>query len=190
MSTQIKQGSDEYIAPEILFGRLYNGAVDIWGIGCLLYELFAGHRIFSNRADIQNYDAGRTPLPQLSYICPPVDIGPSQFAVRVLSTSRQYWALGDPRNQLQDFWMAFKAMPLTDARMVGVICAGGPERMREINTMLKCMLDCDPRKRPDIAVVAHHFRANHLRSMLENDDVHVPPFSSNCRHSESGLWRI
>jgi hypothetical protein len=67
--------------------------------------------------------------------------------------------------------MAFKKMSGTEGRMVGDVCADELGRFREINGLLKWMLDCDPRKRPSIQVVAHHFRGYYLRSMLESDEV-------------------
>ena len=67
--------------------------------------------------------------------------------------------------------MAFKRMPQTDPTMAGEICGDPIERFKEINGLLKWMVNCDPGKRPPAQVVAHHFRGYYLRSMLENDDV-------------------
>ena len=179
MSTHIRQGSDQYIAPEILRGAQYYGAVDIWGIGCLVYELFTGHRIFNSRSELESYVSLQTPLPQLHHPCPAGFVGvipsltqsiASQYAYSVLSATVTGWR-GNPKDQLHDFWTAFKSMPLTDKGMAGEICGNTMERFREINGLLKWMLDCDPGKRPHIQVVAHHFRGYYLRSMLENDDV-------------------
>jgi serine/threonine protein kinase len=184
MATRTKQGSDQYIAPEILRGRPYWSTVDIWGIGCLVYELFAGHRIFNTRSEIEAYDSGQRPLPQLHFPYPagilgvPVPVSETQvkanqFAFQILSGSKRY--LGTvARNQLDDFWKAFRAMPGTEMRMTGEVCADVLGRLREINGLLKWLLDCDPAKRPSIQVVVHHLRGNYLRSMLENDDVQPP----------------
>jgi len=181
MSTRIKQGSDQYIAPEILRGHLYGGAVDVWGIGCLLYETFAGHRIFNNRSDIEAYEKGKIPLPQLAYPYPAgIILGPApildpramanQFAFRVLSGAKTSWS-GVARNQVEHFWKAFQEMPGTCKGMMGEACADVVARMREINDLLKWMLDCDPARRPSVQTVVHHFRGFYLRSMLENDEV-------------------
>jgi len=35
-------GSPEYMAPEVLLGEGYNELVDVWGLGCCLYEMFTG----------------------------------------------------------------------------------------------------------------------------------------------------
>jgi serine/threonine protein kinase len=54
-------GSDQYHAPEILRGRAYSGAVDVWAIGCLLYELFADYRTVDTRSEIGGYESGNMP---------------------------------------------------------------------------------------------------------------------------------
>jgi len=179
MSTRIKQGSDQYIAPEILRGGQYCSAVDIWGIGCLLYELFTGHRTFNSRSEIESYDSRQTPLPELHYPSPAGFLGMRPSVTQVVASQNAYRVLsatvgglgGRQRDQLEDFWMAFKKMSGTEERMVGDVCGDALGRFREINGLLKWTLDCDPRKRPIIQVVAHHFRGYYLRSMLESDEV-------------------
>src|SRR5271154_241798 len=108
MFTRTKQGTDLYIAPEILFGRPYSSTVDIWGIGSILYELFAGHRIFNARSEIESYGYGQRDLPQLHYSGPPGTLGAAMvsqtqamanlFASRMLSLPKCYCE-GDARNQ-------------------------------------------------------------------------------------------
>ena len=183
MFTHAKQGTDIYIAPEILFDRPYSSTVDTWGIGSILYELFAGHHIFYARSDIESYASGQRDLPQLHYSGPgtfgapmvsPTQAMANLFASRMLSLPKCY-SDGDAENQLDDFWNAFKEMERTERRVVGGVCEDVPGRLEEINRLLKWMLDPDPSKRPTIQVVVHHFRGNYLRSMLENDPVQ-PPF--------------
>ena len=180
MSTRIKQGSDQYIAPEILRGGQYDAAVDIWGIGCLVYELFTGHRIFNSRSEIESYDSGQTPLPELHYPTPAGFLGLRPLVTQIVARQNAYKVLSATmgpelsarqRDQLSDFWMAFKKMSGTEERMAADVCGNILERFREINGLLKCMLDRDPMKRPSIQVVVHRFRGYYLRSMLESDEV-------------------
>jgi calcium/calmodulin-dependent protein kinase I len=39
-------GTPSYVSPELLLGRPYNGSVDVWGIGCIIYMLLAGYPPF------------------------------------------------------------------------------------------------------------------------------------------------
>ena len=38
----LKQGTPEYLAPEIILGEGHNKAIDIWSLGILCYEMIAG----------------------------------------------------------------------------------------------------------------------------------------------------
>lgn len=42
-----------YRAPEIILGLAYDAAIDIWSIGCTLYELFTGKILFPGRTNNQ-----------------------------------------------------------------------------------------------------------------------------------------
>ena len=39
-------GTAEYLAPEVIQGNYYGMAVDIWGLGCVLYEILTGYPPF------------------------------------------------------------------------------------------------------------------------------------------------
>jgi len=54
------KGTNGYRAPELLTG-VYNNKVDIWSLGCILYELSVGQRAFnSDYATLQYKESGRT----------------------------------------------------------------------------------------------------------------------------------
>lgn len=38
-----------YRAPEIILGLQYDEAADLWGVGCVLYELYTGQILFSGK---------------------------------------------------------------------------------------------------------------------------------------------
>ncbi|CAC9500201.1 protein kinase-like protein [Leishmania infantum JPCM5] len=41
-----------YRAPEVLLGNKWHYAADMWSIGCILYEVAVGHRLFESRDDL------------------------------------------------------------------------------------------------------------------------------------------
>lgn len=179
MATRDHRGTDQYTAPEILHAQpgvpTYWNAVDIYGIGLMLYELFTGHRVFNSRPEAmifppripQVYYSPQVPLPHGFHQV--VDMA-SAYATRIVFTPLDH--IDDcVRAQLAEFWDAVRGMELTDLRLFGEVNFGFESRLEEINKFLRAILDCDPKKRPEIQVLEHHFRANVVRSMLENDVV-------------------
>ena len=41
-------GQIRYMAPELIKGEKYNNKVDIWSLGCLIYELFTLNKCFDS----------------------------------------------------------------------------------------------------------------------------------------------
>lgn len=39
-------GTPSYVSPELLLGHRYNGSVDVWSVGCIIYMLLAGYPPF------------------------------------------------------------------------------------------------------------------------------------------------
>jgi len=64
VSTQI------YGAPEVLGldsnseTSIYTNSVDIWSLGCVIYELLAGTRLFASETQISRYSLGIWPFPE------------------------------------------------------------------------------------------------------------------------------
>lgn len=48
-------GTYEYMAPEIYENEKYNGSVDVWSLGVLLYEMFHGYSPFGNKCVFKIY---------------------------------------------------------------------------------------------------------------------------------------
>lgn len=48
-------GTFEYMAPEIYENEKYNGAVDVWSMGVLLFEMFHGHSPFADKSQFKIY---------------------------------------------------------------------------------------------------------------------------------------
>ena len=55
-STKSSRGTTSYLASEILEERLgFNNKVDIWSVGCILYELAVGQKAFFDEVATQCY---------------------------------------------------------------------------------------------------------------------------------------
>ena len=165
MSTQGLNGTAGYIAPEILRREPYTESVDIYPIGLILFEICTGHRAFSSPDGI----------PQL-YFSPLQIMGPfmgdsaSFHASSVIA--KPFGPISDTaRGLLHTFWDAVKDMNLTDERLVGDVYWRRDLRVEEINRFVRVMSNVNPKCRPSIQSVAHHFRANFIRSLLEYDIV-------------------
>jgi serine/threonine protein kinase len=165
MSTQKLNGTAGYVAPEILRRELYTESVDIFPIGLILFEICTGHRAFSVPGGVL----------QLSF-SPHQIMGPSMmdvasfYATSVIA--RPFGPIsGNVRGLLHIFWDAVRDMRLTDERLYGNVYWGRDSRVEEINRFVRVMSHDNPKCRPSIESVAHHFRANLIRSLLEYDTV-------------------
>ena len=75
VSTQI------YGAPEVLGSdsnsetSVYTNAVDIWSLGCVIYELLVGTHLFASGKQVSSYYYGKFPFPEdkLKGLSPPMD---------------------------------------------------------------------------------------------------------------------
>lgn len=60
LTTKFGRGTEGYRAPEVVMAiedsGTFNNKVDIWAMGCILYELVLGHQVFrSDGATIEHY---------------------------------------------------------------------------------------------------------------------------------------
>jgi len=42
-------GTPEYLAPEIILDQGYSKSVDLWSLGCLIYEMATGSKLFHHQ---------------------------------------------------------------------------------------------------------------------------------------------
>lgn len=62
-----------YRAPEVILGIPYSSAIDMWSLGCIVYELFVGHPLFPGKDNkdqihrIHNFFPGGLPLFMLEH---------------------------------------------------------------------------------------------------------------------------
>merc|ERR1712070_945478 len=56
-------GTPQYFAPELLQGR-YGTQVDVWALGCMLYELLTGHFLFPQKDEDELFEAQARGLPK------------------------------------------------------------------------------------------------------------------------------
>ena len=70
-----------YSAPEVLGldsnseTSEYTNSVDIWSLGCVIYELLAGTKLFASEGQVSRYFFGKLPFPEdkLKVLSPPTD---------------------------------------------------------------------------------------------------------------------
>jgi len=59
LTSQLGRGTESYRAPELVTQKEYNNMVDIWAIGCILYELATFKKAFSNDFEVYEYSKGQ-----------------------------------------------------------------------------------------------------------------------------------
>jgi len=91
-------GTPDYLAPEVIRGTGYNWAVDYWGLGVLIYELFTG------RAPFDSYDPTGTAKRILKGVVnfPDKVTGPMKDLIKALLTKDQTRRLGVLKGGTED----------------------------------------------------------------------------------------
>uniref|UniRef100_UPI003AAF943D dual specificity tyrosine-phosphorylation-regulated kinase 4-like n=1 Tax=Centroberyx gerrardi TaxID=166262 RepID=UPI003AAF943D len=85
-----------YMSPEVLLGKDYSAAVDMWSLGCILAELHMGSRLFPG-TDREN---------QLYCIMEVLGIPPKEFLRTAPKMDRFFDSKGMPRNHVNSFSLA------------------------------------------------------------------------------------
>jgi 3-phosphoinositide dependent protein kinase-1 len=50
-------GTAEYVSPEVLMNKKSTAASDLWGLGCIIYELFVGRTLFERETEYWTFEA-------------------------------------------------------------------------------------------------------------------------------------
>ena len=59
------KGTRLYLSPEMSRGDSFTNKVDVWGLGCILYELCTGSKAFQSQSSLYHYVNSTEPAPQL-----------------------------------------------------------------------------------------------------------------------------
>ena len=86
--SQGSRGTSSYRAPELVLGNGYTKKVDIWAVGCILYEIVIQQKAFEHDLAVGSYAASKSPLK-----IPPIDNGHSSafFTTTIYETLHWEW---------------------------------------------------------------------------------------------------
>jgi serine/threonine protein kinase len=65
--TEAARGTECYRAPEILCDHKVTEASDLWSLGCILFELYCGRRVFFHDREVWAYHEGTVPQPSVKF---------------------------------------------------------------------------------------------------------------------------
>ena len=64
ITTKYSRGTEGYRAPELLFDDpKFTNKVDIWALGCILYELAARKKAFNSDLQVRDFSISQSALP-------------------------------------------------------------------------------------------------------------------------------
>jgi len=166
-------GSRWYRSPEVILGLEYDFAIDIWGLGCTLFELFAGRPLFR----------GGTNHDMLKLFCKSRGSFPHKVLKRGKFTMEHFDETGRFREHKQDKKTGKTTTTLTTIRMDSALskilasCRGVDTTSAmfvRFQDLLEQMLDLDPwrRIRPE-AALRHPFITTLLNDHTDHCDDHV-----------------
>jgi serine/threonine protein kinase len=149
--TKYGRGSPNYRSPEVFLSDedvpSFSNSVDVWGLGCILYELSVGKKAFPGPNSVLSYCSDFLGLPQVPV--PPIEMlsGSCEIPTAIWNSIRSFPGL--KTDLLRDSWVS------------------------QINAMLSEMLSKDPLKRPLTEEVECFCSANIIRSKLQADEVQI-----------------
>lgn len=141
LSTYIQSRS--YRAPEIVLGLPYGPAIDVWSLGCILYELYTGKVLFAN-------DSVQTMLARMQSLL-------GSFPAWMLERGRDVKNFftnnrdGTVFEHMDDGDMILLIKPVRTSLRVRLQCNDDG-----FLDFLACLLTLDPEKRPTAAIALQH----------------------------------
>lgn len=151
------------MAPEICLAKeeasSYTNSVDIFALGCILYELWMGERAFPRQNSLLSYASDYCPMPQV-----PSDSSASPYS----KSSRKL----EDKN-ISTMWRAAQLLGSTDSSVNGlwVNSADRYVAQYQINRMISLALSKNSKERPSATQLEIFCAANVIRTKLEDDEV-------------------
>jgi len=62
ITTSLARGTDCYRAPEVLDNRRYNNRADVFALGCIVFEIITGQKLFSSDWAVHEYAQKGSPI--------------------------------------------------------------------------------------------------------------------------------
>jgi serine/threonine protein kinase len=129
-----------YRSPEMITGALYGSSTDIWSVGCILFELVTGDRLFEPHAS--EYGHYTRDADHLAQICEHVGLLPPGAAMRGSRARELFDRYGNIRGIGTD---DLEPWPIEQV-LTGKYDVSGHDA-KALARLLECMLHTDPSKR-------------------------------------------
>lgn len=182
--TKYGRGTAEYSAPEILLfepGKpSYTNKVDIWALGCILFELTTGERAFQTGYHAMQYSVNQRRGPCVQAVHNTNLSTPMRPMTEAEYTHiNQLWhvaTLLDPQ-----LGTLVRELPLRDTTNIRVL---------ELNRHLTSLLHPNRENRPAIDYASLSISASRIRCKMESDPVRSTLFICVHRLTSVGLYAI
>ena len=147
------KGSPHYFSPEMKRKMNFNNKVDIWAMGCILYELCTNSKAFVSDSSLFFYASGHEPVPQ---------VWCSSDEPEVTTIHRA------TLEAIHEIWKAAQTLDDIDKSLhdqsPGSLCS-------EVNTLIAAMLSIPPEGRPTAKQLETHFAVNMITSKPQDSHI-------------------
>jgi len=146
------KGTKEYKSPEIIREEAYTNKVDVWALGCILYELCTGQKAFFDDVATFDYAFDTTVLPKVS------SIRSGRPAVSTDFSAFHYTT---------EVFEALKAFRTFDDSLYDVDSAP----LASVDKMVCALLDPSAESRPSAETIETHCSANMIVDLMKINEV-------------------